>query len=447
MNSQEYLDRDFTEEIENNLVELELLTLNPVKVNMAIDVGTSETRALPFNAGSDTINPSDIIMIPNKFAKLNPSDLKDLRRLEYEESTFSNMMCMTMTNINNSSCPLFNKPTTISKGLLSDKLVKNSGYSVSNTAKYLQVEEYIINTYSAVITQMYTNMVFYLSKGDIENAKKSLNVELNLAFMLPDEEKLEPMAASLVNALQGTIEFELPTYHDLKGRFTIRNNAPNQWLDLYGEAESVIYYFLVKNPDPKYLKAFKNHGVAVTDVGEGSIDDVFFKERELMARASSTSRDVNGLTLINRTIKNIRESALKRGQFIKPTVESIKKVLKDPKGDLILETPMGEYDISEDLTRAKEEIASEIANIFKNDFEQNTVLTLDRLFLVILAGRTMTSNPKSPSLGTFIAQRLSEQLMIPKDVVKITHPDSNLIGCALKLIMKMKKFNSMKPSL
>lgn len=444
MELQGYLNGDFMKEIEDNLLQLELQE-SPVKVNLSIDVGTSKTRALPFNSNSDTVNANDIIKIPNEFAKLNLSDMKDLSKLEFEEKSFTNMMCMTMVNLNNANCPLYENRITISKGLVSDKLLKNSSYSVSNTTKFLQTEEYVVDTYSIIIARMYANMVYFLSKGDVASAAKSLNAEINMSFMLPDEEKLEPMAERLYNAIQGTVEFELPMMHGIKGKFSIRNNAPNQWLDLYGEAESVVYYFLTKNPDPKYIKAFKTQGVAVSDIGEGSIDNVFFKERELLARASSTNRDVNGLTLINRTIKNIRENAAKKNMFMKPTVESIKKVLEENR-ELMLDTPMGEYDISEDLTKAKQEIAGEVANIFKGDFEQNTVLGLDRLFLVILAGRTMTDNPKSPSLGVHIAERLSKQLMIPQDIVKVTHPDSNLIGSALKLLMKMKKFNQAKPS-
>lgn len=439
MNAQKVLETDFSDIFSNLNSGLELQN-TPVKMNMAIDVGTSKTSALAFRSDSDSVSANQIIKLPNEYAILNDLDVADLSKLDFEEQTFMNMICIELKNITNMKSPLYAKPITISKGMLNDKLLKNSNYSVSNTAKYQQVEEFVINSCSIVVAGIFTHVEHFLRQGDIESAQKALNVELNLAYMLPDEEKLEGMSKNLYEALQGTIEFRLPMIHNLKGRFTIRNNAPRQWLDLYGEAESVIYYFLTKNPQERFLKAFRNHGVAVVDVGEGSVDIVFFKERELMARASSTSREVNGLTIINRTIKNIRDDASKQGKFIKPTVDSVKSVLENNPEGLSLETPTGDYDISGSLTLAKKEVASEVANIFKNIFEQNTVLGVDRLFLVILAGRTMTGSEKSPSMGVFLADRLSEQLMIPADICKVTHPDSNLIGSALKLLMKMKKF-------
>ena len=442
MSLQSLLEKDFTDIINEHITRLDIQSV-PVRMNMAVDVGTSKTRALPFafSKESNSINAKQIIKIPNKFAKLNASDLRDVMNLEFEEANLMNMMCITLENTTNGACPLYKKPVTVSKGLLSDKLLKNSGFSVSNTMKVLQEEEFIINTYSIIVASIYANVVYFLEQGEVEKARDSLNVELNLAYMLPDEEKLDEMTAKLYKALQGTVEFSIPTMNELKGRFTIRNNAPHQWLDLYGEAESVIYYFLTKHPEERYRKAFANHGVSVIDVGEGSVDIVFFKEKELMDRASDTNREVNGLTLINRTLKNVRNKATKEGKFFRPAVESIKAVLESDSADLILETPSGEIDIADCLTDAKKEIAAEIANIFKNTFEQNTVLGLDRLFLIILAGRTMTDSEKSPSLGIYIAERLAEQLMIPKDICKLTHPDSNLIGSALKLFIKMKKFS------
>lgn len=437
MSTQRILETDFSDIINNTSPELELQPV-PVKMNIAVDVGTSKTGALQFRSDSDTVSASQIIELPNEYAILNELDVADLGKLDFEEQTFMNMTCIQLRNITNMNCPLYAHPVTISKGLLNDKLLKNSSYSVSNTAKFMQVDEYVINAYSIIVAGIFSHVAHFLREGDYENAQKVLNVELNLAYMLPDEEKLESMAENLYKALQGTVEFTLPMMNNLKGKFTIRDDKPRQWLEVYGEAESVVYYFLTKHPEEKYLRAFKNHGVAVVDVGEGSVDTVFFKERELMARASNTNRDVNGLTIINRTIKNIRDDAAKQNHFIKPTVQSIKNVLeKDPEG-LTLETPMGDYDISPSLTLAKREVAGEVANTFKNTFEQNTVLGVDRLFLVILAGRTMTDSPKSPSLGHFVADRLSEQLMIPKDICKVTHPNSNIIGAALKLLMKMK---------
>lgn len=440
MTAQDRLEKDYFSLIKENSSRLELSD-TPVLMNMAVDIGTSKPRAIDFRTNTNTVNPSDIIRIQNKYAILNASDIEDLSLLEFEEKSLSNMCCFKMRNLTNINSPI-SKEIVVSKGLVSDKLVKTSSYSVSNLSKYDQVNEYIINTYSAIISCMYSNMVYYLERGEVENARRVMNVELNLAYMLPDEERLSRYNETLKEAIQGVVEFELPMFNGLRGRFSIRSNAPNQWLDLYGEAESAIYYYLIKHRTPENMRAYKDHGVTVIDVGEGSMDIVFFKERELIARASATSRIVNGSALISRTIRNIENDAFKKGIRLSPSVEQIKSILEKDPENLILETPtVKNFDISDALTKAKEEISGEMANIFKNTFEKNTVLGgVDNLYLAILAGRTMLGTEKSPSLGEFLAERLEEQLMIPKSVCKITHPDSNLLGAALKLSMKINKY-------
>ena len=350
------------------------------------------------------------------------------------------MTCIEMRNISNLNSPI-SKGIVISKGLLSDKLLKTSGYSVSNSDKYSQVDEYIVNTYTGIISIMYSNMIHFLERGEIEKARRAMNVELNLAYMLPDEEKMSKRHEILHEAMQGTVEFSLPMMGGIRGKFSIRKNPPHQWLDVYGEAECAIYYYLIKNPTPENRRAFKDHGVAVIDAGEGSFDIVFFKQRELMERASSTSRKVNGSALIARTLRNGENEAYKKDIPLRPTMEGIKRILCNDPDELMLETPTQSYDISDALTNAKKEIAGEMANIFKNTFEKNTVLGgVDNLFLVVLAGRTMTDSDKSPSLGKFLADRLQDQLGIHPSICHITHPDSNLLGAALKLLMKMNKF-------
>lgn len=434
------LGKDYMELINKNITTLELPNNQPVIMNHSVDVGTSKTRSIAFDSQSKSINHSDIIRIHNQYSILNDSDIAYLKTLEFEESSYNNMLCIKMINLTNIANPFYNKQTTIAKGLVGEKLLKTNNFSVSNSKKYEQVEEYVINTYTSIVAQMYSNMVYFLEKGEVEKAHRCLNTEVSLSFMLPDEEKLSRYNTKLYKALQGTVEFELPMFKGLKGKFTVKDNKPTQWLEMYGEAECAIYYDLIKNLTPENKNIFKNHGVVVIDVGEGSIDLIFFKKGEVMERASSTSRSVNGSSLISRTTRNFEEECYKKGIKVNLTEESIKRVLEEDPENLMLVTPIASYDISEALNAAKTEMADEIANIFKTTFERNNVLKLEELFKVVFAGKTMSSCEKSPSLGGMVASRMEKQLGIPASICTVTHPDSNILGSALKMLMKIRKY-------
>lgn len=411
----------------------------PISYNHAVDVGTSKTRGISFISNSNSVNPDDIIRVPNEFALLTIGDVNEALKMEYDKLSFNNLMLFKMQNVTNDKSPLHGKPLFIAKGLTGDKLLKTSNYSVSNTSKFKQTNEYVINTYISIITTIYTNIVKYLEADKREIAEKFLNVQVNLACMLPDEEKNSFQAETLLETLKGVVEYELPLFGGLKGRITL-NNTANQRLDMYGEAESVIYYFIIKNRTPEVINAFTNHGVVVADIGEGSFDTVFFKQRELITRASSTSRAVNGSILVSRLISNIERKTHNEGKLFSPSEEMIKKVLDDNEPELILKTPRREYDITESLNEVKAEMSSEIANVFKNALEKNSVFGgVDNLFLVIFAGRTMVHHGKSPSLGNYIANQLERQLDIPPEICKVTHPDSNILGAALRMLMYLNR--------
>ena len=435
MKSQEILNQDYYEMVKGARLQQQN---TPIGFNQAVDVGTSKTRGLSFSSSTNSVNPENIIRVPNEYAILNEEDIEEVLKMEFEERTLNNQLLVKITNKNNPKSPLYGKDLIISKGLISDKLMKPSSFSVSNTSKFKQTTEYIVNTYTSIIASVFTNIVKSLKAGDKITAEKFLNLHVNLACMLPDEEKLSIQAESLVDALKGTVEYELPLY-GIKGKFLI-NDSSTQRLDVYGEAESVIYYFIIKNKSPEIIEAFTKYGVVVADVGEGSFDTVFFKERELITRASSTSREINGSTLVSRTIRNIERESHKNGKYFSPREEMIKRVLEDEESDLIMVTPRGDYDISKSLTDAKIEMSLEIANLFKNALERNSVFGgVDNLFLVIFAGRTMTPHKKSPSLGVYVANNLEKQLDIPASICKVTHPDSNILGAALKMLMYLNR--------
>lgn len=410
-----------------------------VKLSMAVDVGTSQTRAIRVVPSSNSVNENEITRIPNNYAVLEEYDVGDLKKMKTETQSFMNLMCVKMHNTTNPESPIHKKPVIISKGLISDRLNKTGNMRLTNTAKYQQVEEYVINTYTSIIATMYVNFIKYLSAGNTEKAFLSLNGFVDLAFMLPDGEKNNPQSESLRDKLSGIIEFELPLLGGIKGRIII-GAYDQQTLSMYGEAECAIYYYILANRSEYNMQAFKNHTVTIVDVGEGSTDIVFFKEREYLDRASVTSREVNGLALIHETVSNIERDLYNNPEKVKftPTDKILRKPLWD-NGDLEIVTPRGKYDMSEALSQAKETLSIDLANIVKTSIEQNSAIGgVDNVFLVILAGRTMSNNDNSPSLGSFLARRLDEQIGIPADICKITKPDSNLLGAGLKLIMETK---------
>lgn len=411
----------------------------PIVYNHAVDVGTSKTRGISFITNTNSVNPKDIVRIPNEYSIFTPEDVNEALKMGYEKLNFKNLMLFGMQNVTNDKSPIHKEKIYIAKGLTGDKLLKTSNFSVSNISKFKQTTEYVVNTYTSIIATIYTNIVKHLRADKKDIAERFLNVRVNLACMLPDEEKNSFQAEALLESLKGTIEYELPMFNGLKGTLTIDDNEP-QRLDLYGEAESVIYYFIIKNKTPEIIDAFTNYGVVVADIGEGSFDTVFFKQRELITRASSTSRAVNGSTLVARTVSNIERTTHREGKVFSPSEEMIKRVLEDEESDLILRTPRMEYDISDALNEAKAEMSSEIANIFKNALERNSVFGgVDNLFLIIFAGRTMVPTEKSPSLGSYVATQLGRQLDIPSEICKVTHPDSNILGAALRMLMYLNK--------
>lgn len=432
---QDYLEGEITPEIEALLKDLTISHV-PSRMNGALDVGTSKTRAVNFSLATNEVQADNIVTLPNEYSLLSEEELKEALSFKFEKPNFMKKFLVKLTNTTNMLNPYFDKQVLISKGLVSEKLLKTDSYSVSNTAKYDQKDEYILNAYSILISQMISKVMLFISKGDLESASKSLNAEINVSFMLPDEEGREKGADDLLKALEGTVEFELPLLGGLKGKFHLKNGT-NQFLKRYGEAESVIYYFMVTTNNPDYINAYKNHAVAVCDMGEGSLENIFFKERELIEGASSTDREINGLTMINRVVRNIKEDP-EKSRFIKPSVKNIKPIMTKNE-DLVLITPSAEYDFSENLTKVKQALAGEIVNKFKNSLEETTVLAVEDLFLVILAGRTMTPNKKSKSLGVYIADLMEKQIGIPKEIVQVTHPDANLLGAALKLMLDMKR--------
>ena len=410
------------------------------KINVAVDVGTSNIRAVDWATESFSVNPNRVIRLVNRYDKLGPSDLEDLRRLSFEEKSFNSAICYSFENITNEVSPLYENEVTISKGLISDKLRKTSNYGVSNSSKYNQAEEYIINTYTAIVAVIYHKMLYFLERGDVASARSLLNVSVNLANMLPDEEKNSQRHEELKRKLAGTVKYKNHVL-GIEGKFTIMDNPPTSWAEIYGEAECAVYYYIIKNPTEKNKKAFSNHCVSVADCGEGSFDIAFFKNKEYLEGSSETNRTVNGSTLLNRTLKKLDLKFQKEGRKNPPSLDALRRVLNDNPEELVLETAIEDIDISECLTEAKIEIAGEMANIYKNVFEKNSSITggVDNLFLLILAGRVMTGCDKSPSLGQYFALRLEEQLGIPAKICKVTHPDSSLLGAALKLAMRMHK--------
>lgn len=432
MKSQEILNKDCYNLVVNSKLKMQD---TPISYNQAVDVGTSKTRGMDFRADSNSVDPTDIVRIPNEFSVLSESDVADAMKLEFETKSFNNLMLFKLENKTNKLNPLFQNPVILTKGLTGEKLLKTSNYSVSNTSKFRQTREYVINTYCSIITTVYKNIVKYLEAGNKLTAEKFLNIHVNLACMLPDEENNSAQAEELLETLKGVVEYELPLFGGIKGKFTINNQA-NQRLDIYGEAECVIYYYIIKNKTQDIIDAFMHYGTAVVDVGEGSFDTVFFKKRELITRASSTNRNINGSTLITRTIRNIERDTKASGINFTPTEDMIKRVLEKEESDLMLITPRIKYDIAPALNEAKYELAGEAANVFKSALEKNSVFGgVDNLFLLIFAGRTMVSHEKSASLGSFIANRLNEMLDVPQDTCKVTHPDSNILGASLKMLM------------
>lgn len=412
------------------------------KLNMAVDIGTSRTRAVMANPSKMTVYPNSTTRILNEYAKLDAFDLEDVKKMEVELESFDNLLCIQMVNKTNPASPIYGEEIIISKGLISDKLGKTSNYALTNSSKFIQTEEYVVNAYTSVIATMVTNYLKALESGDKVKANMALTANVNLAFMLPDEEKNNPLSVELTKSLTGFVEFTLPLFGDLKGRFSIEDDKDTgRYLNMYGEAECAIYYHLVNHKTPENIDAFSNHGVVIMDVGEGSTDLVFFKERELLTKASITNRELNGSELISRTVRNIARDLYvnQDGVQFTPNAEKVKQILYD-NGDLMYRVPSGSYDIAGALTNAKEEIAGELANVFMTSMEKNRVFGgIDNLFLVIFAGRTMTRNEKSPSLGDFLATKLKTQMGVEPSVCKIANADSNLFGAGLKLAMDINK--------
>lgn len=323
-------------------------------VNVSVDAGSSETRTHLWN---DNPKSGGIHGISSEYAIVS-GDISNT--ISQTDSLYDNMEIILEDVTEGKENKVFNN-ITIVKGGLFDDMRLTSAKTSSNIGKSLQDTTYI-NTIANIGLRFYMN--------SYSTGRYNQKYKVNLTLALPNEDVISNKRQDETkDRLYGDYVFSLPRYN-----FTINIEVPREGILLVDEAKAALGSWRVTSKDKTNYE-----NVLIIDAGGRSVDySIMFKGRSL-ARGSATGK-YGGQKFVD----TIMEKYVNETGNDMPTRDMILDALNSG----LLQDGNSHIEISEFISKAKDEIASTIINEVSSLLDNNE-LRIQQLNLVLCAGRLM----------------------------------------------------------
>lgn len=324
-------------------------------IKISVDAGSTETRTHVWDA-----NPrSGVTMGISSGYSVVTSDISSVQ--SQSDTLYDNIEIVMEDVTIGKDIKVFDKLTIVKGGLLEDlrqPVLKTS----SNIGKGLQDTTYV-NTIANIALRLYmmANTIGAYSQGYV----------VNLTLALPNEDVASAKRQEEVKSrMAGDYMVSLP-----RCNFSVSLKIYKESILLVDEAQAALGSWRMQNKNDKT----QYDNVMIIDAGGRSVDlSIMFKGR-LLVRGSLTGK-FGGQKFIDLiTEKYVNET----GENM-PSRDMVQEALDTG----LLQDGNSTIDITEFISKAKEEIAASIANDMSSLLDAND-LRLNQLNLVLCAGRLM----------------------------------------------------------